>query len=40
MTKNSEINGKKDLSLEQKEELLNVLQARFEKNRNRHKELE
>ncbi len=40
MTKNSEINGKKNLSLEQKEELLNVLQARFEKNRNRHKELE
>ena len=31
---------KKELSTEQREELLGVLKARFEKNRNRHKELE
>ena len=32
--------NKKDLSPEQREELLRVLQARFEKNMNRHKGLE
>lgn len=32
--------NKKQLSLEQSEELLSVLKARFEKNRNRHKSLE
>jgi len=32
--------GKKDLSPEQREQLLRALQARFEKNRNRHKALE
>src|SRR5207248_5533068 len=31
---------KKELSLEQREELLEVLKARFEKNMNRHKDLE
>lgn len=31
---------KKELSPEQREELLSVLKTRFEKNRNRHKELE
>ena len=30
----------KELSLEQREELLEILKARFEKNMNRHKELE
>jgi hypothetical protein len=35
------INGnKKELSPEQREELLSVLKARFEKNMNRHKGLE
>src|SRR5205809_1217719 len=35
------INGnKKELSSEQREELLNTLEARFEKNMNRHKGLE
>jgi hypothetical protein len=32
--------NKKELSREQREELLSVLKARFEKNRNRHKGLE
>src|SRR4029077_15097595 len=32
--------NKKDLSLEQREELLGALKARFEKNMNRHKGLE
>jgi hypothetical protein len=32
--------AKKDLSKEQREELLRILQARFEKNMNRHKGLE
>lgn len=32
--------NKKDLSSKQREELLSVLKARFEKNRNRHKGLE
>ncbi len=31
---------KKELSLEQREEILGILKARFEKNMNRHKELE
>ena len=33
-------NNKKELSLEQREELLRALKARFEKNMNRHKDLE
>ena len=33
-------NGKKELSPEQREELLRALKARFEKNMNRHKGLE
>src|SRR5215472_451287 len=32
--------SKKDLSLEQRQELLRILKARFEKNMNRHKGLE
>lgn len=40
MTKNDEINNKKELSLEQREELLKVLKARFEKNLHRHKGIE
>ncbi|SFJ54490.1 MULTISPECIES: DUF4256 domain-containing protein [unclassified Bacillus (in: firmicutes)] len=40
MTKETEINNEKELSLEQREELLRVLKARFEKNMNRHKGLE
>ncbi|RDB07390.1 DUF4256 domain-containing protein [Runella aurantiaca] len=33
-------NTKKELSSDQREELLSVLKARFEKNKNRHQELE
>ena len=33
-------NGKKSLSLEQRKQLLSVLKTRFEKNMNRHKDLE
>ncbi|WP_424768036.1 DUF4256 domain-containing protein [Paenibacillus sp. sgz302251] len=40
MTKSSEISNKKELSPEQREGLLNTLKARFEKNMNRHKDLE
>ncbi|MCM3737791.1 DUF4256 domain-containing protein [Bacillus cytotoxicus] len=40
MTKENKINNEKELSLEQREELLRVLKARFEKNMNRHKGLE
>lgn len=40
MTKNDEISNKKELSLEQREELLKVLKARFEKNLHRHKGIE
>ena len=40
MTKQSEIGNKKELSPEQREELLRTLKARFEKNLNRHKGLE
>ncbi len=32
----SEINSKNKLAQEQREELLNILQTRFEKNINRH----
>lgn len=40
MTKNSEISNKKELSPEQREELLNTLKARFDKNIDRHRGLE
>lgn len=40
MTKNDETNIKKELLLEQREELLKVLKARFEKNLHRHKGIE
>jgi hypothetical protein len=40
MTKVNNISNKKELSLEQSEELLRVLKARFEKNMNRHEGLE
>lgn len=40
MTKRSEISNNKELSPEQREELLRTLKARFEKNMNRHKGLE
>ncbi|HMD13765.1 MAG TPA: DUF4256 domain-containing protein [Bacteroidota bacterium] len=36
----SKINSKKELSTKQREELLNTLKARFEKNKNRHKGIE
>ena len=36
MTKSNQISNKKELSLEQREELLRALKARFEKNVNRH----
>ncbi|MBX0356716.1 DUF4256 domain-containing protein [Halobacillus sp. Nhm2S1] len=40
MTKDTSISQKSQLSQEEKEELLQVLEARFEKYRNRHEELE
>ena len=40
MTKSNKVSNKKELSLEQREELLSALKARFEKNMNRHKGLE
>ncbi|WP_102275537.1 DUF4256 domain-containing protein [Cytobacillus massiliigabonensis] len=40
MTEGSKIGNKKELSLEQHEELLKVLKIRFEKNMDRHKGLE
>jgi len=40
MTKSDKISNKKELSLEQREELLSVLKTRFEKNMHRHKGLE
>src|SRR3982751_367690 len=40
MTKRNKIGNKKELSPEQREELLRALKARFEKNMNRHKGLE
>ncbi|MGX4670471.1 DUF4256 domain-containing protein [Cerasibacillus sp. JNUCC 74] len=40
MTKRDKTSNNKELSLEQREELLRTLQARFEKNMNRHKGLE
>ena len=39
MTKGNNISNKKELSQEQREELLRALKVRFEKNMNRHKEL-
>ncbi|WP_055666606.1 DUF4256 domain-containing protein [Desnuesiella massiliensis] len=40
MTKSNKISNEKELSPEQREELLRILKARFEKNMNRHKGLE
>ncbi|MBM7713258.1 DUF4256 domain-containing protein [Siminovitchia sp. FSL H7-0308] len=40
MTKGNNISSEKELSLEQREELLKTLKARFEKNMDRHKGLE
>lgn len=40
MTKSNKISNKKELSPEQREELLRILKARFEKNMNYHKGLE
>lgn len=40
MTKSNKISNEKELSPEQREELLRTLKARFEKNMNRHKGLE
>ncbi|KMY48641.1 DUF4256 domain-containing protein [Peribacillus loiseleuriae] len=40
MTKSDTISNKKDLLLEQREELLRALKARFEKNMHRHKGVE
>lgn len=40
MTKTNEISDTKELSLEQREELLQVLKARFEKNMHRHTGME
>jgi len=37
---NNSNSNKKELSLEQREELLKILKTRFEKNTNRHKDLE
>jgi len=40
MTKSNKVSNKKELSPEQREELLTTLKARFEKNANRHQGLE
>jgi hypothetical protein len=40
MTKSNKISGKKELSAQQREKLLSALNARFEKNMNRHQGLE
>jgi hypothetical protein len=40
MTKSNKVSNKKELSPEQREELLTTLKARFEKNMNRHQGLE
>jgi len=40
MTKSNKVSNKKELSPEQREELLTALKARFEKNTNRHQGLE
>ena len=40
MTKSQKVSNKKELSPEQREELLTTLKARFEKNMNRHQGLE
>jgi len=37
---NNKVSGKKELTTEQREELLRILKARFQKNRNRHMGLE
>jgi hypothetical protein len=39
MTKSNKISDNKELSIEQREELLSALKARFEKNMNRHEGL-
>src|SRR6266436_7302037 len=40
MTKSNKVSNKKELSPQQREELLRPLKARFEKNMNRHEGLE
>ena len=40
MTKSNQISNKKELSPEQREELLRALKARFEKNMSRHEGFE
>lgn len=40
MANTNEINGNKDLSIEQRDNLLKILKTRFEKNMNRHNDLE
>jgi hypothetical protein len=40
MTKSNRITDKKELSPEQRDELLRALKSRFEKNMNRHEGLE
>jgi hypothetical protein len=40
MAKGNKTSSKKELTASQKEELLGTLKARFEKNRNRHKDIE
>jgi hypothetical protein len=40
MTKRNKVSNKKELAAKQREELLRVLKARFEKNMNRHEGLE
>jgi len=40
MTKKNEVSDKKKLSVEQAEELLEILKVRFEKNMHRHKDLD
>ncbi|MBM6617832.1 DUF4256 domain-containing protein [Bacillus suaedaesalsae] len=40
MTKSTNVNDHKELSLEQRQELIEVVKARFEKNMNRHEGIE
>ncbi|NYB75615.1 DUF4256 domain-containing protein [Sedimentibacter hydroxybenzoicus DSM 7310] len=40
MANTNEINGNKDLSIEQRDNLLKILKTRFEKNMNRHNDFE
>lgn len=40
ITKSNKVGSKKELSQQQREELLTTLKARFEKNMNRHQGLE